>query len=196
MTRPGGFPRLKRPDHKPAPAALGTAATSAEVVTASTESAQALPPMPTPTRYQLPRPVKPLPTLPRATQAAAPAPMQLPPAAEPEFDEEGRLIITAPLSAPARPVPTVLDPRLPCRLPPPPPRPPGSGLMRRFRMLADAGKQEPPPTTPPTPAPAPQPGLSMNDAGKFALRRPANKPQPASASTQKLPPLTADDIPD
>ncbi|MEH2499565.1 hypothetical protein V1294_006044 [Bradyrhizobium sp. AZCC 1678] len=246
MTRPGGFPRIKRPDPKTAPVTPVAATPPAEVVTASPETAPArvpmpatsrwprpkappppkpwagpkLPPMPSVPRAQSPRPVTAAVTAPGATAgsaardrflhpnfgdvlvraglvtssrpAAAPAPqptaqvevvapaasVERPPVPEPEYDEDGRRLITTPLQSPARPVPTVLHPGPTAN----------SGLPR---------VQRPPPSAPKAPpAPVEKPRLSMYDAGKLALRRPVNKTQqPASASTQKLPKLTADDIP-
>lgn len=175
MSRIGGFPRFKRPDHKPAPVVPVAAAPTA---VEQRDEQQAKPS----TRF--PR----LPTWP-ATSPRPPGiwvpipaePAALMPVAEPEFDEEGRRIITTPLAPPPRrsgvmwqPTPAIDRTPAPAA---PPTRLPGAGLMA-----------PPPPLSPPLPR------LSMNDAGKFPLR-PITKPQqPVPASTQK-PTLTADDIP-
>jgi hypothetical protein len=114
------------------------------------------------------------------------------PLAEPEYDEEGRRIITTPLELPPRRTGVMWQPAPAIhRTPVPPWRTP---LPRPvFQPPAPVKSDAPAASTRP---PAPLPRVSMNDAGKFPLRPPANKPQQVTASrTPKLPPLTADDIP-
>jgi hypothetical protein len=112
----------------------------------------------------------------RSAEIVSPALSAPKPAAETEFDEEGRLIISAPLQPPARPVPTIIHPN--------PvgartmseilnPLGPPSSVMPPPR--APAPKIEAKPTVPATPA---LPRVSMMDAGKFPTRQLAREQNP------------------
>lgn len=198
MTRPGGFPKFRRPE---APADPVAVTPPAEVAPASPEIAPGR--VPTPTTSRWPRPKAPPMPDPRTGSKLppmrSPTPYRLPRPAPPLHER------LAAASDEYEWVPTEVEPgRRGAVLRRkstnshgdghnPPPMPPALAGLRRRRLQAENGEQAPSPA--PTPAPAPLPRLSMNDAGKVALRRPTTKPkQQASASAQK-PTLTADDIP-
>jgi hypothetical protein len=154
MTRIGGFPRINRPasPSKDAPTAV-------EAKTVPTSAAA-------PIRHGLPR------RAPPQRQETAPLPPD--PASvsdvEPEFDEEGRLLIKAPLRSLPRQV-TILNPKPASTVARPPVRPPGSGLLAKPRPVF-----QPPVRTAPPPPSGPRP----------VFRPPARVAKPT---------LTPDDIP-
>lgn len=142
MMRIGGFPR------RPASQAKDAQPTAVEAK-----------PVQAPGCHGLPRPAAPLP--PATTPVSD---------VEPEFDEEGRLLIKAPLQPLPRRV-TILNPKPASTVARPPVRQPGSGLLAKPRPVF----QPPVPTAPPPPS-GPRP----------VFRPPARVAKPT---------LTPDDIP-
>jgi len=116
VTRPGGFPRIKRP-----PAAKA-ADPAVEVKAPAPEGCWPDYEQDTP-RHDM-----------SLDQTFAPASLieatlDFDPTEEEEYDEEGRRLITKPLPPPPRPQPTILHPTPASRAAPPPVRPPGAGLL-------------------------------------------------------------------
>ena len=153
--RPGGFPRINRP-----PSPVKTAAVETKPATVLSTAA--------PVRHGLLRPAAPPSLAARPALASKPVPAsRLPPPleVEPEYDEDGRRLITSPLTPLPRPAPTILHPTPASRAASQPARQPGSGLLASQRPAFQPPSQPAPPpiarTRPPKPAvrrqPTPQP---------------------------------------
>ena len=116
--------------------------------------------------------------------AAAPLPTPVMPVVadtDDTHDEDGRLVITAPLEPAERHIPTRCNPDGSWGTPPPTP----PAFRPRPSMLSHL------PPIPVAPRPAPLPKVSMNDAAKL---RPPRISRPPSTVVKKQP-LTPDDIP-
>jgi hypothetical protein len=132
--------------------------------------------------------------LPRAAAAPKPAaiapatPLPTVPVESIEYDEDGRRILTAPLAAPFRPVPTVMPPPA-SRLPPPQVSSRGPLLKGLPRPAPKPQPVVAPQVARPVPQPAP-PGYPTNCRDAKAPYQPPRAPKPVRKQT-----FTAADVP-